>query len=270
MDGDGRDGGGGCKDAGSEDYENLPTSASLSTHMTAGAMAGILEHSVMYPVDSVKVRREETSGSGRAGRRARVHAFASRARAVRGSAPKARSPRAAAPRGSPGAGARSRGAAARAAQLLPPPGPPLPSPRGCPAGARRRPAGAPHGRSRRAPGRCCGRRRLRWRGRGSQGRRTNRAALHTYYAWPREPSDWGVPAGSALLRPARPLPGARREAPARGDRVAPAATRAPSGARSEKRGPGRPGRPGRVASAPWVFWGVAGFLLLLLIQRRPV
>lgn len=41
MDGDSRDGGGGCKDAGSEDYENLPTSASLSTHMTAGAMAGI-------------------------------------------------------------------------------------------------------------------------------------------------------------------------------------------------------------------------------------
>ncbi|XP_011795252.1 PREDICTED: mitoferrin-1-like [Colobus angolensis palliatus] len=56
MDGDSRDGGGGGKDAtGSEDYENLPTSASVSTHMTAGAMAGILEHSVMYPVDSVKV-----------------------------------------------------------------------------------------------------------------------------------------------------------------------------------------------------------------------
>lgn len=83
MDGDSRDGGGGgCKDAGSEDYENLPTSASLSTHMTAGAMAGILEHSVMYPVDSVKVRREETLGTERAERRARVHAFASRARAV--------------------------------------------------------------------------------------------------------------------------------------------------------------------------------------------
>lgn len=51
----------------------------------------------------------------------------------------------------PGAGARSRGAAERAAQLLPPPGRPLPSPRGCP-------AGAPHGRSRRAPGPCCWRR----------------------------------------------------------------------------------------------------------------
>uniref|UniRef100_A0A3Q2HHV9 Solute carrier family 25 member 37 n=1 Tax=Equus caballus TaxID=9796 RepID=A0A3Q2HHV9_HORSE len=58
MDGDSRDGGGGCKDAGSEDYENLPTSASLSTHMTAGAMAGILEHSIMYPVDSVKIPPE--------------------------------------------------------------------------------------------------------------------------------------------------------------------------------------------------------------------
>lgn len=69
MDGDGRDGGGGgggggCKDAGSEDYENLPTSASVSTHMTAGAMAGILEHSVMYPVDSVKVRRGAPGDSG--------------------------------------------------------------------------------------------------------------------------------------------------------------------------------------------------------------
>ncbi|XP_037668470.1 mitoferrin-1 isoform X1 [Choloepus didactylus] len=58
MDGDTRDGGGGSKDAGSEDYENLPTSASVSTHMTAGAMAGILEHSVMYPVDSVKTRMQ--------------------------------------------------------------------------------------------------------------------------------------------------------------------------------------------------------------------
>lgn len=59
MDGDCRDGGCGSRDAGSEDYENLPTSASVSTHMTAGAMAGILEHSLMYPLDSVKVRRVE-------------------------------------------------------------------------------------------------------------------------------------------------------------------------------------------------------------------
>ncbi|XP_034617729.1 mitoferrin-1 isoform X1 [Trachemys scripta elegans] len=41
-----------------EDYESLPTGASLSTHMTAGAVAGILEHTVMYPVDSVKTRMQ--------------------------------------------------------------------------------------------------------------------------------------------------------------------------------------------------------------------
>ncbi|PNI68216.1 SLC25A37 isoform 8 [Pan troglodytes] len=61
MDGDSRDGGGGKDATGSEDYENLPTSASVSTHMTAGAMAGILEHSVMYPVDSVKTRMQSLS-----------------------------------------------------------------------------------------------------------------------------------------------------------------------------------------------------------------
>ncbi|KAL8173914.1 UNVERIFIED_CONTAM: hypothetical protein K2H54_034300 [Gekko kuhli] len=47
---------------GEEDYESLPTGASLYTHMTAGAVAGILEHTVMYPVDSVKV-----SGGGMGG-----------------------------------------------------------------------------------------------------------------------------------------------------------------------------------------------------------
>lgn len=77
MDGDCRDGGCGSKDAGSEDYENLPTSASVSTHMTAGAMAGILEHSIMYPVDSVKVRRAEDCGGKEPGeqplQRAHLH-----------------------------------------------------------------------------------------------------------------------------------------------------------------------------------------------------
>ncbi|XP_015284623.1 PREDICTED: mitoferrin-1-like isoform X1 [Gekko japonicus] len=43
---------------GGEDYESLPTGASLYTHMTAGAVAGILEHTVMYPVDSVKTRMQ--------------------------------------------------------------------------------------------------------------------------------------------------------------------------------------------------------------------
>lgn len=39
-----------------DDYETLPTS-SVYTHMIAGAFAGIMEHCVMYPLDSVKVRR---------------------------------------------------------------------------------------------------------------------------------------------------------------------------------------------------------------------
>ena len=37
-----------------DEYETLPSS-SVSTHMTAGAIAGIMEHCVMYPLDSVKV-----------------------------------------------------------------------------------------------------------------------------------------------------------------------------------------------------------------------
>ncbi|XP_053572059.1 mitoferrin-1 [Bombina bombina] len=41
-----------------DDYESLPVSASPYTHMTAGAVAGILEHTVMYPVDSVKTRMQ--------------------------------------------------------------------------------------------------------------------------------------------------------------------------------------------------------------------
>nr|XP_033803769.1 mitoferrin-1 isoform X2 [Geotrypetes seraphini] len=54
MEGENREGGPGLGD----EYESLPPSASLSTHMTAGAVAGILEHSVMYPVDSVKTRMQ--------------------------------------------------------------------------------------------------------------------------------------------------------------------------------------------------------------------
>lgn len=50
-DGDGSDGA--CSEA--DTYESLPLHASFSTHMTAGAVAGVLEHTVMYPVDSVKV-----------------------------------------------------------------------------------------------------------------------------------------------------------------------------------------------------------------------
>ena len=36
-------------------YETLDESASMGTHMLAGAAAGIMEHTVMYPVDCVKV-----------------------------------------------------------------------------------------------------------------------------------------------------------------------------------------------------------------------
>uniref|UniRef100_A0A4W5R6F4 Mitoferrin-1 n=1 Tax=Hucho hucho TaxID=62062 RepID=A0A4W5R6F4_9TELE len=43
---------------GDGDYESLPAHASLTIHMTAGAVAGILEHTVMYPVDSVKTRMQ--------------------------------------------------------------------------------------------------------------------------------------------------------------------------------------------------------------------
>lgn len=38
-----------------EDYETLPPTTNVSTHMTAGAFAGVMEHCVMYPLDSVKV-----------------------------------------------------------------------------------------------------------------------------------------------------------------------------------------------------------------------
>ena len=44
--------------ASSEDYdhyESLPETTTMTTHLMAGAVAGIMEHCVMYPVDSVKV-----------------------------------------------------------------------------------------------------------------------------------------------------------------------------------------------------------------------
>ncbi|XP_013868022.1 mitoferrin-1 [Austrofundulus limnaeus] len=41
-----------------ESYESLPPHVSVTTHMTAGAVAGVMEHSVMYPVDSVKTRMQ--------------------------------------------------------------------------------------------------------------------------------------------------------------------------------------------------------------------
>ncbi|KAJ2608845.1 Fe(2+) transporter [Coemansia sp. RSA 1804] len=40
------------------DYEELPASTSLGMHLVAGAAAGIMEHSVMYPFDIVKTRMQ--------------------------------------------------------------------------------------------------------------------------------------------------------------------------------------------------------------------
>ncbi|XP_076194958.1 mitoferrin-2 [Aptenodytes patagonicus] len=40
------------------DYEALPQGAAVSTHMLAGAVAGVMEHCVMYPVDCVKTRMQ--------------------------------------------------------------------------------------------------------------------------------------------------------------------------------------------------------------------
>lgn len=40
-----------------DDYEQLPT-PSVTTNMTAGAIAGVLEHCIMYPMDSIKVRNK--------------------------------------------------------------------------------------------------------------------------------------------------------------------------------------------------------------------
>jgi len=41
------------------DYEALPSNASLSASLLAGAFAGIAEHAIMYPVDSIKVIRKK-------------------------------------------------------------------------------------------------------------------------------------------------------------------------------------------------------------------
>lgn len=40
------------------DYEALPDDASLIAHLSAGAFAGIMEHTVMYPIDSIKTRMQ--------------------------------------------------------------------------------------------------------------------------------------------------------------------------------------------------------------------
>ncbi|CAG8643719.1 3050_t:CDS:2, partial [Dentiscutata heterogama] len=40
------------------DYESLPANSSLTANLIAGALAGIGEHTIMYPVDSIKTRMQ--------------------------------------------------------------------------------------------------------------------------------------------------------------------------------------------------------------------
>jgi len=40
------------------DYESLPSNAGLAVNMLAGALAGISEHAVMFPIDSIKTRMQ--------------------------------------------------------------------------------------------------------------------------------------------------------------------------------------------------------------------
>ena len=41
---------------GDNEYESLPDNTGPGVHMLAGGLAGLAEHTVMYPVDVVKVR----------------------------------------------------------------------------------------------------------------------------------------------------------------------------------------------------------------------
>ena len=43
------------------DYEGMPETSTATTHMVAGAAAGIMEHSVMYPIDCIKVNKAMSS-----------------------------------------------------------------------------------------------------------------------------------------------------------------------------------------------------------------
>ncbi len=38
-----------------EEFESLPDEYSFPTHLFAGAMAGIAEHAILFPMDSIKV-----------------------------------------------------------------------------------------------------------------------------------------------------------------------------------------------------------------------
>jgi len=40
------------------DYESLPPLSPLPTHLLAGALAGIAEHTVLFPIDTIKTRQQ--------------------------------------------------------------------------------------------------------------------------------------------------------------------------------------------------------------------
>ncbi|XP_062606857.1 mitoferrin-1-like [Saccostrea cucullata] len=56
-------------------YESLPSTSTTTTHMLAGSAAGVLEHSVMYPVDCVKTRMQSLVPDPKADYRSVVDAF---------------------------------------------------------------------------------------------------------------------------------------------------------------------------------------------------
>jgi solute carrier family 25 iron transporter 28/37 len=41
-----------------EDWESLPADLPASIHMSAGALAGIAEHCILFPIDTVKTRMQ--------------------------------------------------------------------------------------------------------------------------------------------------------------------------------------------------------------------
>ena len=45
------------------EYEALPDDASVAAHLGAGAFAGIMEHTVMFPIDSLKTRMQMASNT---------------------------------------------------------------------------------------------------------------------------------------------------------------------------------------------------------------
>lgn len=59
----------------SDPYESLPPTSSSWDHMVAGAAAGVLEHSVMYPVDCVKTRMQSLIPNPKADYRSIADAF---------------------------------------------------------------------------------------------------------------------------------------------------------------------------------------------------